>query len=267
VEVHTETLLPVVLAHPTTVIFSVKPKATDSAELLYLQASPELAMRQLVAKGAGEIFQICHAFRDETIDATHDREFLLLEWYIPGISYLELREDVSTLIKMFLHLPEIQVSCESLFRTTYDVDLFSMDSSDLARLHTKTFPNVGSTDQLDVVRFDQLLGKSLRSLAADQMVCVCNYPQFDTCFGQEHPDGYIERFEIFLNGLELANGYQEIESEDAFLTRFRTENEQRVAFGLDLLPEPKVINMPRCAGVAVGLDRLFSAILPRLDSI
>jgi elongation factor P--(R)-beta-lysine ligase len=268
IEVRTKTLLPEVLAHPTTVVFSVKPRAEGSPERLYLQASPELAMRRLVAAGSGEIYQICDAFRDERPDETHDREFLLLEWYVPGASYCELRTSVCSLLKSFYPAPETHVTCQGLFQDGFGVNLAAMSAADLAGLHRAHVP-IASTNApiLDVVRFEQLLELSLRPFTQGHMICVSDYPKFDTCFGQESADGHIERFEVFINGTEIANGYQEIESSSVFLDRFNIENARRIEFGLPALPEPEVKDMPRCAGVAIGLDRLIALILDEASSV
>jgi lysyl-tRNA synthetase class 2 len=131
-----------------------------------------------------------------------------------------------------------------------------MSDKNLAELHTRYFPCTPVV--LDGHKFDDLLNRCLEPICAHSLTCVLDYPKFDPCFGNESPTGHIERFEIFLDGIEIANGYQEIQSRESFLERFRFENRQRHLLGLARLPEPAVSDIPSCSGVAVGLDRLIA---------
>ncbi|WP_316182390.1 amino acid--tRNA ligase-related protein [Bradyrhizobium sp. SZCCHNRI1009] len=261
IEVITKSLLPEALAHPTTQIFSTRSQTDSSSSKLYLQASPELEMRRLIARGSGQIFQICAAYRDEQPDDTHDREFQMLEWYTPGTTYIELRQQVGELVRHFCKLPEMDLTCQDIFHRRFGVDLSRMSVDDLDQTYRSHLCSVSDQEPiLSVIKFGRLLDKALSEIAPGYIAYVSNYPLFDTCFGKASANGYIERFEIFLDGVEIANGYQEIESGEAFLERFRAENLQRINYGLDLLPEPTVVDLPPCAGVAIGVDRLLGYV-------
>lgn len=263
-EVFTPALLQHTLAHPSTRVFSVVRDGAPAPAGLYLQPSPELAMRALVARGSGSIFQIGSAFRDEEEDATHKREFILLEWYAPGRGYLEFASDVCRLIEHHVPRPVKQYRCRDLFERSYGADLHRITAEGIGRLFEESFgANARSPGEPASHHFDRLLMRAMADCAAGSIVCLTDYPMLDPCFAKEAPGNVAQRFEIFLDGVEVANGYQEIESQEEFLERFEFENHQRVELGIPALPVPEVENLPPCSGVAVGLERILAISLGR----
>lgn len=256
IEVETPTLLVQTIAHPNTRLFQVHPKSPDAPSTLFLQPSPELAMRALVAEGAGHIFQICRAYRDETADAIHSSEFTLLEWYWPGRQYRELEEALCGLVSAIVSRPRRTVSCADLFAEAYGAPLHELEEGDLARLYERVFGEgaVGIAGAW----FDALLGKAMAPHLAGVLLTIFDYPRHDPCFGRLNDAGIVERFELFLDGVEIANGYREIESAREFRKRFEHENEQRVITGEGALPDIAGTDIPPCSGVALGLDRLIA---------
>lgn len=260
VEVTTPILNSAVLAHPTTVLFETSSQSAGERNTLYLQPSPELAMRSLISQGAGPIFQICKAFRDEPSDATHSPEFNILEWYAPGLSYNEMASEVCRFLAELYQLEFKRMTCEELFQEAYSVNLHDLSAQALSDLYRRSCAGrcVDFQRSLSSQLFDELLDKSIERHAQGTVLCIEDYPIIDPCFGKRSPEGHVMRFEIYVQGTEVANGYQEIEQAEEFLARFDLENDQRAILGMPRLPMPNISDVPPCSGVAIGLDRLLA---------
>ncbi len=263
VEVSTPILNNAVLAHPTTVLFETHSQSESKQDTLYLQPSPELAMRSLISQGSGAIYQICKAFRDEPSDATHSPEFSILEWYAPGLGYREMATEVCHFLKDLYDLDVESITCAQLFKDAFSVELHELSDLELRLLHEKTFGscNLGDGEVLPSQHFDDLLDSTIERRAAQKVLCILDYPIVDPCFAKQSDDGTVMRFEIYVDGIEIANGYQEIEKASDFLLRFEAENDQRERLKVNRLPKPKLRDIPVCSGVAIGVDRLIARAL------
>ncbi len=233
----------------------------------FLQTSPEYAMKRLLAAGCGSIFQTCKAFRQEEAGSRHNPEFSLLEWYRLGFSLQQMMEEVAQLIAAVL--PSRPVSYHSyrdLFVNYVDIDPFAADIAVLTeRVRAATELNF-QPDNRDTL-LDLLLTHVIEpQLPNPGIVFVYNYPASQAALAQLTADGEYtvgERFEVYVDGLELANGYRELTDAAEQAQRFARDNAALLERGQPVravderLLEAMSQGLPDCSGVALGLDRLL----------
>ncbi len=235
----------------------------------WLQTSPEYAMKRLLAAGSGPIYQVCKAFRGGEAGPRHNPEFTMLEWYRPGFDLRELMDEVAELVLAVLgDRPVELLSYGELFRRELDLDPHLAATSELeacARQHLDYSGGDESRDTWLDLLFSHLLEPRLAGL-----VFVYDYPASQAALAQLHRVDDLEvaqRFELFVDGVELANGYLELT--DAAEQRRRFEADNAVLRGRGESPRPldeglleaMESGLPDCAGVALGLDRLLMAQL------
>lgn len=247
----------------------------NQAQPLYLQTSPEFAMKRLLASGSGSIYQICHAFREAEKGQRHHPEFTLLEWYRVGFDYRLLMDELEHLIDELSGKSNIyrRVSYQQLFLERLGIDILEVDLLYIRGVSSELVPGTDTTE-LD---FDQCLDLLLSLVIFPELkgyLFVFDYPISQGSLARASSDNpmFAERFELFYNDLELANGFSELVDARLQRGRFENDNSQRVAKGLPQHPlDEQLISalesgMPDCAGVALGLDRLLMVLLG-LDSI
>ena len=250
-------------------------EASDRGLALYLQSSPEFAMKRLLAAGNGSIYQICHAFRAGEQGRQHHHEFTLLEWYRAGFDYQHLMEEVEQLINFLSDRKNDfqRVRYRDLFVQHTSIDI---DSVELPELQTRCDSLLPGTDasHLDFNQCLDLLIALVIEPAMRGYVFVYDYPLSQAALARvsESDPNVAERFELFHDGLELANGFSELTDANLQRERFEADNRQREANALPLYPiDYRLLaalenGLPECAGVAIGLDRLLMVLLA-LDSI
>jgi len=232
---------------------------------LYLQTSPEFAMKRLLAADSGPIYQIAKAFRAAEAGRRHNPEFSLLEWYRPGWDHHLLMDEIDDLLGAVLDVPGGE-------RLTYAE---AFDS------HAKLDPHTSSTDRLryqvdrlgvrglDQLDRDDLLNLLLTHVVEPQLgrgrpTFIYDFPASQSALAQVRPGDppLAERFEVFVEGVELANGYHELTDPDEQRRRFEHDLEERRRRGLPKVPVDERLlaaldsGLPDCAGVALGIDRL-----------
>ncbi|TDO08659.1 MULTISPECIES: EF-P lysine aminoacylase EpmA [Halomonas] len=260
---------------------SLSAEATTPAgrERLWLQTSPEFAMKRLLAAGSGPIFQLARSFRDGEVGRRHNLEFTLLEWYRPGLGLEALIEESAALVSSVLGRepgdetrPLRRRRYRELFREHLAIDPFSAPLAELRRLAGE----VGGLGMADSDRddcLDLLMSLAIEPrLGRDGLEVVVDYPASQAALARHHRDPedgewVASRFELYLEGLELANGYDELTDAAEQAARFEQDNTARRAMGL---PEVDVDvrllaalehGMPEGSGVALGLDRLIQLAL------
>lgn len=252
------------------------PGAPDGL-VLYLQTSPEFAMKRLLADGSGPIYQICKAFRDGEAGRLHNPEFTLLEWYRPGFTLAQLIEEVATVLKTALgrsSLPHRVVSYADAFRDRLGLDVFEATVEEL-QAAAQTVP-VDATGEMSLDRdgwLDLLLSHAVQpGLGQGELCFLTGFPASQAALARLQPDGVTAaRFEAFYDGIELANGYRELGDAEEQARRFAADNAARRVAGLAPLPvdlrllDALAYGLPDCAGVAVGLDRLLMLRLGLCD--
>jgi lysyl-tRNA synthetase class 2 len=241
---------------------------------LYLQTSPEHAMKRLLAAGSGDIFQIARVYRDGEIGRWHQPEFSLLEWYRLGFDEVDLMDEVHALLELVLSpripaLPRLNLSYGQAFESTFGVDALDLNVENRDRLAaavTKRGVHVP-----DDIEGDELLDLALAGVIAtdwprDTAIYLHAYPASQAALAaiDAHDPRVARRFEVFVNGLEIGNGYRELTDPRELERRLRADLATRRRNGLaEPPPDTDLIRaleagLPECAGIAIGLDRLIA---------
>jgi len=241
----------------------------------YLQTSPEYAMKRLLAAYGEPIFQIGKAFRDGEAGTRHNPEFTLLEWYRPGFGQHQLMDEVADLVRLCLGERPLQKrSYRQLFLESLGIDPFTASIGELeavAREHLDPGPLSGDRN----LWLDLLMSHSIEpQLAVLGMCFVYDYPASQAALSCLVPvDDVIvgQRFELYVDGVELANGYFELTDADEQRQRFEQDNLRRREYGLSERPLDERLlaamshGLPSCSGVALGVDRLLMLVTGALD--
>ncbi|SDM00961.1 lysyl-tRNA synthetase, class 2 [Modicisalibacter muralis] len=243
-------------------------------ERLWLQTSPEFHMKRLLAAGSGPIFQLARSFRDGEVGRRHNLEFSMLEWYRPGFSLSELIDETEALIRTLLPDagPRRLRRYRGLFREQLQVDPFTTPLESLRRLAGER----GGLNMADSDRdgcLDLLMGLVIEpTLGHHGIDVVIDYPASQAALArrQRDPEDGVEvaaRFEVYVKGLELANGYDELTDASEQAARFADDNRQRERLGKSPVDvDTRLVaalraGMPAGSGVALGLDRLIQLAL------
>lgn len=247
------------------------PKGRD----YYLQTSPECAMKRLLAAGSGPIYQICKAFRNGEAGRRHNPEFTLLEWYRPGFDHYALMDEVEALVDALLATgPARRVSYRELFLGQVGLDPFNF-GVDEARARLQAH---GVHATLDEAAPDDWLTLILTHIIEPRLgpgaMLVHDFPASQAMLARLSPGDppLAQRFELYVNGIELANGFHELADADEQRRRFEQDLQQRQRRGLTEVPLDEALiaalrhGIPDCAGVALGLDRLLM-LAAGVDSI
>ena len=241
----------------------------DKRAPVYLQSSPEYAMKRLLAAGSGPIYQLSRVFRYGERGRRHHPEFTMLEWYQPGYDHHRLMLEVDDLIHKcladYLTLEQsVFWSYRQAWTETTGLDPLSADVLELKAYVTQQGIEVSGLDD-DLDSWLQLIMSHCVEprLPENRLVFVYDFPPSQAALARLRLDDppVAERFELYINGMELANGFHELTDAQEQRQRFEQDNAKRQALGkkrvaideklLAALPE-----MPECAGVAVGVDRL-----------
>jgi len=238
----------------------------------YCHTSPEFPMKRLLAAGSGSIYQICKVFRNGESGRFHNPEFTLLEWYRVGFDYRQLMDEAAVLVTEILAGHRTLATPEKLtyheaFERHCGIDPHSADNRTLARAVTRhgiqTDLDIGHEDP-DVLR-DLLLTHVIETnLGRGQITLLYDYPASQAALARVRPGRppVAERFELYLDGLELANGFHELTDTGEQHRRFENDLQRRKASGLPAVPSDARLlsalraGLPECAGVALGIDRL-----------
>ena len=235
----------------------------------YLQPSPEFAMKRLLAAGSGSIYQVCKAFRAGEHGPRHRVEFTLLEWYRTGFDYRALMDEVQALVCGLLGRPAAQAfSYGELFERHAGIDAFATDEATVwqrvAAAGIEPSPALraaGRDAALDIL-LTRLIEPAIAPLG---VVFVYDYPASQAALARLRSDqpALAERFELYVDGIELANGWSELTDAAEQRRRFEADNRKRQALGLPTVPLDEGLlaalahGLPDCAGVALGFDRLL----------
>jgi len=247
------------------------------AENKYLQTSPEFAMKRLLAAGSGAIYQICKSFRQGERGKRHNPEFTMLEWYRPGFDHFQLMAEVAELLFSLLgERPVRQVRYRSAFAQVLGIDPHCADTSQLAALAHQYTGYQADDDDRDTL-LDLLMSQVVEpTLGRDELTFIYDYPASQCALAKVKTDAQgtavAKRFELYVDGIELANGYHELTDAVEQQRRFDVDLAERKHRGMPDVPaDQKLVaalqsGMPDCAGVAMGLDRLLM-LMAGSDSI
>ncbi len=233
---------------------------------LFLQTSPEFAMKRLLASGSGAIFQLAKSFRNNEAGSQHNPEFTMLEWYRPDYSLTQLMDEVEALVSTVLPLGKAErISYFDLFQRHLNLDPFSASLDTLREVAEQRVDIV-----MDSTNPDHWLDLLFSHCIQPQLqapVFIMNYPPSQAALAKlaEDEQGRLvaRRFELVLAGLELANGYDELTDAVEQKRRFESDLALRKAEGKPCYPvdlnflAAMVHSLPECSGVALGVDRLL----------
>ncbi|HOC43936.1 MAG TPA: EF-P lysine aminoacylase EpmA [Thermoanaerobaculales bacterium] len=240
----------------------------------YLQTSPEYAMKRLLAAGSGPIYQICKVFRDGERGRRHNPEFTMLEWYRPGWDHHRLIDEVDELLQAVLGGgPGERIRYADAFRRCASVDPHAASDDEL-RTRVAAL-DVSGVEELDR---DDLLNVLLSHVVEPRLgrgrpTFLVDYPASQAALARVRPGPppVAERFEVFIDGVELANGFHELTDPGEQRRRFECDLEGRRRRGLPEVPVDERLlaalssGLPDCAGVALGVDRLVMLRLGARD--
>lgn len=237
----------------------------------YLQTSPEFAMKRLLASGSGAIFQICKVFRDDEHGRKHNSEFTMLEWYRPTFSLSDLMHETSVLLNVclaerFSELRPMVLSYKHAFQDRLDINPLQATLEQLKETARRVGLNLDLGD--DRLAYMDLLFSHMvePSLGFDTPVFLTDFPPEMASLAKvktdEDGEQVAARFEVYIEGLELANAYDELVDADVLRQRFTADNAERAAQGLTVMPIDEHLlaalpHMPECSGIALGIDRLL----------
>lgn len=246
----------------------------------YLQTSPEFAMKRLVASGVGSIYQICKVFRDDEHGRKHNSEFSMLEWYRPQFNLLQLMQEVADLLSaLFGHPVEPKIlTYKQAFLHRLDINPLTADLKTLKDTARRVGLNIDlGEDRL--AWLDLLFSHFVEpTLGAEYPVYLTDFPAEMASLAKvkldEDGNRVAARFELYIDGLELANAYDELADAAEQARRFKADNAERQSRGLPVVPVDNnllaaLAQFPECAGIALGLDRLLMVLLDtrRIDKV
>jgi elongation factor P--(R)-beta-lysine ligase len=240
----------------------------------YLQTSPEYAMKRLLAAGSGPIFQICPAFRGGESGSRHSVEFSMLEWYRPGMTFDDLIEEVCALLvdvcqlpvvnrrdygQVFMQYTGLDPHCADLSALKAAVARHGIDAS-----HIDDIEDAGSSaDYLDLLFSTQVEPVLQSCVITDFPACQAALAKVVT---NDAGTSVARRFEVYIRGVELANGYDELTDSVELRQRFKSNNMLRRRRHLPEIPADERLlaalpAMGACSGVAVGVDRMLMLMM------
>ncbi|MEK7991813.1 MAG: EF-P lysine aminoacylase EpmA [Thiotrichaceae bacterium] len=251
---------------------SIEPLSTQlyQHQTLYLQTSPELAMKRLLAAGSGAIFQICKVFRDDELGRWHNPEFTLLEWYRPDFNQEDLIQEVSVFLQFILECKPAKImTYEQAFETYLSINPFQCKLSKLQQLIKKYgLDNVKQFERDTCLQL--LMSYEIEpNLPQDSPVVIKDFPASQATLARRKSDNpqLAARFEFYFKGVELANGFHELTDPIEQRQRFGQDLIKRAENGQTILPIDEYFlaaldaGLPDCAGVALGVDRLLMLCL------
>jgi lysyl-tRNA synthetase class 2 len=273
-----ETPLRIPVAIPETHIFPFE------SEGWVLQSSPEICMKRLMARGYDRLFQICKCFRKDERGDRHLTELTMLEWYRKDFTYIELMDECQELIQ---YVAKALKTYPHLF---YGVDKIDLTGPWERRSVCEVFKQLGSTTMAAAEQsgdFDEIMAFEIEPrLGVTHPTFIYDYPASMAALAKLKADDnrLAERFELYIAGIELANGFSELTDPDEQRQRFNAVMEHRrqskrtahhqmgIEPSMQQIPEKflsDLKHMPPAAGIAMGIDRLAMLFTdsPTIDNV
>lgn len=234
----------------------------------YLRASPEFAMKRLLAAGSGDVYQLGKVFREDEVSTLHSPEFTMLEWYRCGWDYRRLMDEADELLHVLFdlrrRLPESEfIWCRDIFNDALALDPWRAGDGELiARARAFGFAACGSRADA----FDFLMDEIARTcFDDDRLTFVAGYPPEHALLARV-TKGVAERFEAYFGAVELVNGYTELTDAAECRRRFASDNAVRTGAGKPVRAVSEALldafeqGLPDCAGASLGMDRALMCI-------
>lgn len=243
----------------------------SAAATLFLHTSPEYAMKRLLAAGVGDIYQICHVVRGHEQSRIHNSEFTLVEWYRLGFDLPRLMDEVEALVRELcaahpaVRQPAVRLTYREAFLQHLGLDPFAASIPQLQAAVAHLAYQARDPSPRDEL-LDLIMGAVIGPrLGQDAPTFIHGYPASQAALARLDPldPRTAQRFELYLGGVELANGFQELAAATEQRARFAADLRERARHGLPGHPVDERLlaaldaGLPDCAGVAVGFDRVL----------
>jgi elongation factor P--(R)-beta-lysine ligase len=261
-------------------------RGMETGQTYFLPTSPEFYLKKLLAAGVERVFSLAPSFRDELPSKSHSPQFLMLEWYRTGREPEDIVEDCEELFAalvdsfgisllktaegkhLSLNKGVERIELDLLFKKSTGKSLKELDSPEKWReLAKKNGAEVNEKwSENDCFSF-LLIEKIEKTLAKyDRPAAVFGYPPFQSALAEVREDGLIDRFEVFIGGVEIANAYNELTGKQKNIDRYLHFQGERMMLGKEPHPADEAFFeasdlMPPSAGIALGADRLLSLLL------
>jgi lysyl-tRNA synthetase class 2 len=262
-----------ILNHAPVADMNIEPIAVAASDVmpkLYLHTSPEYSMKRLLCAGSGDIYSLGKVFRAGEAGGRHNPEFTMLEWYRLGMNHQELMQEVADLLDELFTDSYIALEDAPLFLTYQQaviqyagLDPFSTSDDDIKELGLALAGGdleLNRDGWLDII----MSHKVEKALPKNQLIFIYNYPASQAALAKLNKDdnGQViaERFEVYLNSLELANGYHELTYSQEQRQRFEKElkgTDRPIDEKLLVAMADEEAGLADCAGVAMGIDRIL----------
>lgn len=248
---------------PLAVTLYPDPQHPSQGPQLFLQTSPEFAMKRMLCAGLPRIYQITHAFRAAEVGAQHNPEFTMLEWYRVGDDYAAGMQLLADLAELLFARPCQKLTYRQAFQNFAGLDPYSPQAKALGE---------AKLDEILSLQVQPKLGFSPDGKPAP--LILHDYPADQAALARVSPataesPAVAERFELFAGGVELANGYHELLDANILSQRNQKNNAARMADGKPSLPvESRLLQamqhgLPASSGTALGVDRLLMVLLQK----
>ncbi|MBT4963505.1 MAG: EF-P lysine aminoacylase GenX [Francisellaceae bacterium] len=242
----------------------IKPIATSGSKITrYLHTSPEFAMKKMLANDLGSIYQICSAFRDDESGPIHSNEFTMLEWYRVNFTYKDLIQEAIELLSEYLDIHEVErVTYLELFRRYLHIN---PHVSTIMELKSKINDDFVSSEPLSrddylSICFNRYIEPNL---TGKKIWVVYDYPESQAEYANikklSNECNVAMRFEVYIDGIELANGYDELTCPKEQKRRMESEllqSKRDIPLDQELISALRH-GIPKCSGIALGIDRLL----------
>lgn len=269
-----------VLSHATVTdpyIISIKANFREigsaNEQILYLQTSPEYAMKRLLCAGMGSIYQLTKSFRQGEVGRLHNPEFTMLEWYRIGFDHHVLMDEMNDFFQEVLNIPKTErLTVANVFNEHLQIDPHRASISELIHCAKKFNIDVNVSEENTSLNFwlDLLFSHLIEpKLGREFPVFIYDFPVSQAALAkirQENPK-VASRFEVYFKGTELANGFHELQDAKEQRERFQNDLTIRSKNQIETVPiDERFLSalqkgLPECAGVALGIDRLIMLAL------
>lgn len=232
----------------------------------YLQTSPEYAMKRLLASESGAIYQITKAFRQGDIGRFHNPEFTMLEWYRPNFNHHDLMDEMDDLLQFTLKTrPAEKKSYAHVFQTFLSINPHHATLDELMNCANDNHLMIAGEITDKDTWLHLLLSHCIEPKLGEERPCfIYDFPASQAALARIQPGSppLASRFEVYFRGIELANGFHELNDANEQRERFQKNLQERKSLHLPLLPIDELLlaslaHLPDCAGVALGIDRLI----------
>ncbi|MBS1971314.1 MAG: EF-P lysine aminoacylase GenX [Bdellovibrionales bacterium] len=275
VEVRTPSLVPCPGTEPSLDVFSTEFVNGSRRQKLYLPTSPELHLKKALALGAEKIFEIKNVFRNGEVTDHHQPEFTMIEWYRAYDGMLAIKRDVADLVNYLVRkMPSLKtplgfdtVQIPQLFYRHCGYELRPDTTLEqMKALAEKSGVDVSSARTIDDYFFLIFMEKIETQFIQERLVFVEKYPPYQAALARLTADGWGDRFEVYWQGLELANAFHELNDPAVQKQRFAEDLAKKRAMGKEEISldaefmQCLEAGMPPSAGIALGVERLFMAL-------